>query len=108
VLLENLFLLFFVQTISLESQATRHDAMEGEATQHVVKAAMEEVARKDRVIAQMKVKMARMTLIHEIRIILTKIQETEKRIVLLKRTNLLLFLFLTLLLCVLVAMLMKL
>jgi hypothetical protein len=82
--------------------------MEGEATPHAVKAAMEEVARKDRVIAQMKVRMARMTLIHEIRIIVMKIQETEKRIALLKRINLLLSLFVTLLLCLLVAILVKL
>jgi hypothetical protein len=106
----NLFLLFFFLQIiaSLESQATKHDAMDGEATRQVVKAAMEEIARKDRLIAQMEEKMSQMTLIQETMVTLTKLHETEKHIALLERIKLFSFLLMALLLCFLVAILMML
>ncbi|TVU31036.1 hypothetical protein EJB05_22701 [Eragrostis curvula] len=94
--------------ITSQEQAPRHAPMEEEETRQVVKAAMEEIARKDEVIAKMEGKIARMTRVQEIRITLTKILETEKRIGLLKEINRMLYVLIVVLLLVLVALFMKL
>ncbi|KAL6641211.1 hypothetical protein ACP70R_019392 [Stipagrostis hirtigluma subsp. patula] len=88
-------------------QAVRHAAMEEATTWHFLRAAVVELARKDEMIAQMEAKIARMTLNHEIRIYLTKIQEIRKSIDLLDSVNMMLVVVIAALLCALVALLMK-